>query len=141
MIETMTGLQLACTLAMVGVIWYVQLVHYPLFSFVDPRRFAPFERAHQRATTLIVAPLMIGEALLSFAWLWVRPASVSLVAAAAGLMLVLGIWLSTFLLQVPAHKRLSCGYDAGVHRFLVLSNWARTLPWTVRGALLLWITY
>jgi hypothetical protein len=47
-------------------------------------------------------------------------------------VLLAGIWASTFLLQVPCHLRLSAGWDAATHRFLVDSNWIRTIAWTLR---------
>ena len=46
---------------------------------------------------------------------------------------VLGIiWLSTFALQAPAHRRLLAGFDEGVHRRLVRTNWIRTAGWLAR---------
>ena len=41
-------IHLAATWALVGLIWFVQLVHYPLFSAVAPERFATFEAEHSR---------------------------------------------------------------------------------------------
>jgi hypothetical protein len=49
-----------------------------------------------------------------------------------GLTLLAGIWASTFFLQVPCHLKLSTGWDAATHRFLVQSNWIRTVLWTAR---------
>ena len=57
----------------------------------------------------------------------------------AGLLLLAAIWLSTALLQVPAHRGLSAGFDARTARHLVATNWLRTLAWSARCALLLWI--
>jgi hypothetical protein len=56
----------------------------------------------------------------------------------AGILLL--IWLSTALLQAPAHGRLGKGYDRSVHQGLVRSNWIRTLAWWARVpvAVLLW---
>ena len=139
MLEYLSLLQLFCTTAMVGLIWFVQFVHYPLFGYVDATRFIAFEQSHQQRTTVIVAPLMITEALLSLVWLWWRPEGTSLVVAVVGVLLVAVIWLSTLLLQVPAHGQLAKGNDAQVHRRLVRSNWIRTFAWTIRGGLLIWV--
>lgn len=49
------------------------------------------------------------------------------------------IWASTFLLQVPKHKVLTHGFDAEAHRFLVRTNWIRTAAWSVRGVVVLWM--
>ena len=53
--------QAATTLPLVGLIWTIQLVHYPLFDGVGAEGFAAYERRHAAAITWLVAPLMLGE--------------------------------------------------------------------------------
>lgn len=134
----MTVLLLAhagATLAMAGLIWFVQLVHYPLFDRAERDRFTEFESEHQRRTTVVVMPLMVTE-LVTAAWLlvegWRGPQQFLLLI---GAVLLAVIWLSTALLQVPLHGRLSGGFDAVTHRRLVATNWIRTLAWSARGVL------
>ena len=127
------------TLAMVGVIWFVQLVHYPLFAAVDGANFVQYEQAHQARTTWVVAPLMLAEAVTAVALLWFRPAAVPALAVYLGLGLVAVLWLSTALWQVPLHERLGRGFEPAAHRWLVWSNWLRTIAWTARGLLVLWM--
>ena len=80
---------------------------------------------------------MVGE-LLCALWLVFRPASISLAPVAwAGLALVVAIWLSTAVIQIPCHHRLAQGFDDRVHRRLVRTNWIRTVAWTARGVLVL----
>ena len=45
---------LASTLFMTGLIWFVQVVHYPLFSEVEPGDFLRYHAAHPRRTTRVV---------------------------------------------------------------------------------------
>ena len=52
----------AATLVMVGVIWFVQIVHYPLFSQVSEAAFNLYEAQHTRLTTYVVAPAMLKPA-------------------------------------------------------------------------------
>ena len=47
---------------MVGIIWLVQIVHYPLFSRVGAAGFAIYSGAHSRLTGLVVGPPMLVEA-------------------------------------------------------------------------------
>jgi hypothetical protein len=54
-------------------------------------------------------------------------------------VLVAVIWLSTALLQVPAHGRLSAGFDAETGGFLVATNWIRTIAWSLRSAVVVWM--
>lgn len=127
------------TAAMTGLIWFVQVVHYPLFALVDPTNFSAYERSHQVRTTRVVMPLMLLELLTAVAlvtntrsgsaWPWV------------GLSLLAMIWLSTFLVQVPLHNRLARAFDARTARHLVLTNWVRTTLWTARtliAAFMVW---
>jgi hypothetical protein len=133
---------LASTLAMTGVIWFVQVVHYPLFASVGAEGFSRYEALHATRTGWVVAPLMLCELVASVALLWpsLRSASVDATSAwmAAGLVGV--IWLSTAFLQVPIHNRLAQGYSRALVSRLVETNWIRTIAWTLRSAILLrWI--
>lgn len=122
----------AATLAMAGVAWFVQVVHYPLFALVGGD-FPAYEERHANRTTIVVAPLMSVEAataLLLLAW---QPGAVT----AAGVCLVVLIWASTAALQVPCHRLLGRGFDRAVHRRLVGTSWLRTVAWTARGGLAL----
>ncbi len=122
---------------MIGIIWFVQVVHYPLFSRVGVDGYPAYQAAHSRLTTFVVAPPMLLE-LGTGIWLALRPPSYFPPALAwAGLALIGTIWLSTFLLQVPMHGRLERGFDAAAHRRLVLGNWLRTVAWTARGVIVL----
>ncbi len=130
---------LAATLFMVGVIWFVQVVHYPLFSRVGPEKFSLYSEAHSRLTTYVVGPPMLVEALTALLLVFQRPEGVPLAAALIGLALVVAVWLSTALLQVPRHTTLGSGFDRRAWTGLVLSNWVRTVAWSARGGLVLWM--
>lgn len=126
---------LAATWFMVGLIWVIQVVHYPLFGSVGSGSLAHYERRHTtRMARLLAVPatLEVGLAL----WLVVaRPAGVEIWAAwVAGSLLVV-VWVLTLLVQVPLHRRLSAAADPSIVTRLVRSNWVRTGLWTTRGAL------
>jgi hypothetical protein len=131
-------LHAAATWVMVGVIWFVQLVHYPLMDRlrVAPASvFAEFEKTHQRRTTMIVAPAMLIE-LVAAVWLAAfasTPAGRWLAWIGLGLVGVNA--LSTALLQMPCHRRLEAGFDPFVHRRLVRTNRLRTAAWSLRGVI------
>lgn len=127
-------LHAAATIAMCGIIWFVQVVHYPLFQRVGKRGFSEYENIHERLTARVVAPTMLVEAVTATALVIGLPTEL---LAWWGLGLLIVIWASTFLLQVPQHRRLELGFDAAAHRRLVNTNWLRTFGWTARGALAL----
>ena len=128
------------TLTMFGVIWIVQLVHYPLFAGVGADGFVAYEAAHKVRITWIVFPAMVLELGTAAALVWLRPDAVPPWMVWVGLGLVGVVWLSTAFVQVPLHTALSAGFDGDAHARLVTTNWIRTAAWTLRAALVLWMT-
>lgn len=123
------------TVALVGLIWTIQLVHYPLFLRVPPDAFKAYETEHMRRITWLVGPLMLLEAATVLLLVLREPSSV-LVWTGAALLAV--IWVSTATVQGPLHGRMARdGHDEGRIRLLVHSNWLRTGAWTARGVLAL----
>lgn len=130
---------LGATFFMVGLIWFVQVVHYPLFGAVGLDHFTRYENSHTRLTTWVVAPPMLLEALTGGLLLWFHPDQVANWQPVTGLALLLVVWVSTACIQVPRHNRLSLGYDLAAHQALVWTNWIRTVAWSVRGVLGAWM--
>jgi hypothetical protein len=126
---------LASSLTMVGMIWTVQLVHYPLMALVGPERFAAYEAAHApRMAAVVLLPWTVQG--VTTVWLLIAPpagvpTALILAAAAAALVPV----IVTVLASVPAHARLAVGFDADVHARLIATNWIRTVAWTTHAVL------
>jgi hypothetical protein len=131
---TLLVVHAAATLALAGVAWFVQVIHYPLFARVGAEHFVAYQREHVRRTGWIVGPTMCAEAACAVALLWLLPASELVWAGAA---LVAAIWASTFLVKVPLHARLERGFEAAAHGRLVATSWLRTLGWSARAAIAL----
>lgn len=132
MTGVLENLQLACTAAMAGIIWYVQCVHYPAFRQVAPEAWHAFHRRHTGMTGLIVGPLMLGEMAGAAGLMLASPAWQQSAAGWAGLVLLGVIWASTAFLQVPLHLRLERGQDPELIRRLVATNSIRTAAWSLR---------
>jgi hypothetical protein len=131
-------LHLVVTWALVGLIWTVQLVHYPLLAFVGREGFAAYAARHSRVITPLVGPLMLLE-LASAVWLALRPPpGVPWAVWGVGLALTLVIWASTAFVQVPLHRAFASGFSADAVLRLVRTNWIRTLAWSARGLLVGW---
>ena len=133
--------QLCSTLYMVGLIWFVQLVHYPLHGHVGTDSFASYQRLHMQWTSYAVGPAMLIEAVSTVALLLNPPQQIPNIAFWIGLGLLLMIWGSTGLLQVPYHEQLTRSFSSDAHSMLVWSNWIRTFAWSARGLLVLWFVY
>ena len=119
----------ALTLCLCGLIWTIQVVHYPLFARVGADRYAAYQAGHQSRITALVAPLMLAEVGTAALLVYRCPGTLTWLGAA----LLAVVWLSTGLLQVPLHSKLERGFDAVAHRRLVASNWVRTIAWSARG--------
>lgn len=128
---------LASTLFMTGLIWLIQLVHYPLFAQVGRDEFVNYENMHRRMITPLVGPMMLLELGTAVGLLVRRPETVPTWAAWTGFGLAVVIWLSTALLQVPEHGVLSNGFNIAAHQRLVSANWLRTVAWSLRSLLML----
>ena len=124
---------------MVGLIWFVQIVHYPLMGRVGKEVFQTYADAHSRLTSFVVGPPMLLEAATTVLLVPLHPANVALWQILLGIALLAVAWLSTYFLQVPCHRVLGGGFDPTTHRFLVRSNWLRTAAWSARGILLLYL--
>lgn len=121
---------------MVGVIWFVQIVHYPLFAKVGDSVFAEYCIHHARLTTYVVAAPMLVEVFTAVLLLFYKPdwLPVSTVYLLLGLLVV--IWLTTTLGSVPSHHQLQKGFNPVVYQVLVNSNWVRTVAWTIKALVL-----
>lgn len=126
---------LVSSLIMVGIIWTVQIVHYPLMALVGPERFAAYEAAHApRMASIVLMPWTVQG--VSTAWLLLaRPSGVPTVLILATASAALVPVVVTVLVSVPAHTRLAEGFDTSVHARLVATNWFRTVAWTAHAML------
>ncbi|MEO1060990.1 MAG: hypothetical protein AAFZ07_06205 [Actinomycetota bacterium] len=129
---------LAATWFLVGLIWMVQRVTYPAFAHAADDGTA-LHRHHTRSIGPVVGPVMAIEAVT--AGLLVVPGvpGVPVWLALAGLGVLAVVQASTAFLQVPSHQRLEQGMEAGEIDRIVRTNWIRTVGWTVRGGLAIWM--
>jgi len=120
------------TWAMVGFIWTIQVLQYPLMAKVPPEAFPDYVDSHQRRVVAVLAVFAVVEvvaaASIGFAtdavpnWLWLG--SGGLLAA---------IWIATGAFYAPLHGKLAGGWDPDLHAQLVNTNWFRTIGWSIRG--------
>ena len=130
-------LNAAAVLAMTGVIWFVQLVHYPLFAAVGAGEWAAYHSEHSRRTTWVVALPMTVDLFSSLALVAVTPTGMSPALAAGGAVAALVTWAATGLLAVPAHRRLGRGWDGETGRRLLRANAIRTAAFSAHAVLVL----
>ena len=140
--RTLLVIHLAATLFMVGLIWTIHYVHYPLFAYVGESTYASFQAAHvERIGKLLFTPwlteglTLIGVLALAFLGTHkvLRVPAVINGAAMAVVLVISGFW------SAPAHAKLADGFDTSIHDQLMTVNLIRTLAWTVCGICAIWM--
>ena len=127
------------TSIMTGVIWVIQIVHYPSFHFIEKELYTAFQKFHMNKISIIVMPIMLAE-LITGIMLFLDKSFKSPFLIISIIILVL-IWLITGVFFTKAHNELIAGYQELVVNQLVAMNWIRTLLWTLRLLLLTCFVY
>ena len=124
---------------MVGLIWLIQLVSYPLFSYVNVGDFQKYHSGHVKKITPIVALAMTFEASIALILLIFTPSdSVGLLVI--NTLLVCLIWVSTAFIQIPYHQRLEFPKNQILYtEKLIKTNWIRTILWTFKLIISIWV--
>ncbi len=122
-----------------GLIWVIQVVHYPLFLSIDESNFRDYEKNHQKKIGPLVAPVMILDLAFSFLilftemqqayrfWLWIV------------FILNLAIFVSTLVVFAPLHQKLGDSHSRKQIKKLVRLNYFRTFGWTIRSFILIYL--
>jgi hypothetical protein len=140
--RTLLVIHLAATLFMVGLIWTIHYVHYPLFANVGESTYVSFQAEHvERIGKLLFVPWLTEGitllGILALAFLGghkaLRVPAVINGAAMAVVLVISGFW------SAPAHAKLADGFDKSLHDQLMTVNLIRTLAWTVCGICAVWI--
>jgi hypothetical protein len=116
--------------ALAGLIWTIQLVHYPLFASVGAAEWARYGDEHRRRITWLAAPLMLAS--VGVALVLVAQDGDGLRVLNAGL--AVGVFALTGVVFAPMHGRLEYGASERAIRALVRANWLRTIAWTAQVA-------
>ncbi len=118
-------LQFGVTCALTGLVWLVQLAHYPIFKHLSARDFSLAMTLHRRALAWVAAPLMLAELFLAALSLgttfWKIQAFRTAIPALAetsvqvnfaGFLLVVLLWDWTLFRIGPIHEALEDENDS-----------------------------
>jgi hypothetical protein len=140
--RTLIVIHAAATMFMVGLIWTIHYVHYPLFAYVGESTYSSFQAAHvERIGKLLFVPwltegiTLIGVLALAFlgGHKVLRVQAFINGAAMAVVLVISGFW------SAPAHAKLADGFDKSIHDQLMTVNLIRAIAWTVCGICAVWI--
>ena len=134
-IEILSEVHFLSTSLMVGIIWVIQLLHYPTFHFIKQSDYVEFQHFHMQRISFIVVPVMIIELLSGFMLVYYFWSNLFILC----LIILLFIWLITFVFFTKLHQSLLSGYDKIIVDKLVQINWSRTILWSLRLIILIYI--
>lgn len=150
--------QAFATIFLTGLIWMVQLVHYPAFLLVGQNEFPQFHSQHSARISLLVVPMMTLELCLAIVILFAsifeqlerKIGTQSYLIEHrlehiqemgwmvwVNVILVVLLWLVTFFVSVPLHNQLSLGYSEEAIQKLIHTNWIRTILWSIKSYVVL----
>ena len=124
------------TSIMVGVIWVIQLVHYPSFKYVNESDYIIFQKYHMSNISYIVFPVMFTELITALIILFFGEKSLFFVLSLICLFL---IWVITGVLFTKYHSILKEGKDLMIIEKMIKANWIRALLWTMRLIMILFV--
>jgi hypothetical protein len=127
-------LNLITSLMMAGIVWFMQVVQFPLFTTVRPRNFLGYGTHFKFLTAYIMAPMFLLEAIgaLGLAIKFYGHHNGLLIG---NLVLFAIAWGATLLYTLPIQNKLTERYVPARIRSLIHYNWVRTLAWSGKGAL------
>jgi hypothetical protein len=140
-VETLLFLHFLAAVVMTAVIWFVQVVQYPLFAKIGEAEFPAYAGDYQRRIGWIVIVPMLVEVVTAAALVLFHPGIFKLPAFAIAAVLLGMVWASTFFWLVPLHQKLLRGRDLPTIARLVKLNWLRTIAWTARAILAGWVLW
>ena len=134
-IEILSKVHFLSTSLMVGIIWVIQLLHYPAFHFIKESDYVEFQHFHMQRISFIVVPVMILELFTAFMLVYYIRSNLLILC----MIILLFIWFITFVFFTKLHQSLLDGYDKTIVDKLVKINWSRTILWSLRLIILTYI--
>lgn len=124
---TITEIRLLIDAGFLVLIWAVQLVIYPSFSYYEKTNLLIWHRSYTKRVTVIVLPLMFGQFILGIIHLWQLQDWYTTIS----IVIIIFLWLLTFLVFVPLHQSIDNNKPVtNVCKKLVNYNWIRTFLWS-----------
>ena len=136
MFDDLLMIHIVSTSIMVGVIWVMQLVHYPSFKYVNETDYIIFQKYHMSNISYIVFPAMFTELITALLIFFSGEKSFFFMLSLICLFL---IWVITGVLFTKFHSILQKGKDLKMIEKMINANWIRTLLWTLRLIMILFV--
>lgn len=124
---------LIASIMLAGIIWFVQLVQFPLFQQVKPAHFLRYEISFKQSSSWFLLVFFLLEAYGTIGVLAIHRAEHPLLVW-SNLILFAFVWITTIGITTPIHTSLMQRYLPEKIRLLHSANWLRTVGWTLKAA-------
>lgn len=126
-LEHIHSIRMLIDFGLVILIWMVQLIIYPGFSYYSNDNLLKWHKIYTPRITMVVAPLMFIQLGIAVYLSVFEFSTVTLIYS----ILVLSTWFSTFIYFVPLHQKIEKNKDLNVSvSKLITRNWIRTFQWS-----------
>ncbi len=122
---------------MFGLILTTQIVSYPLFLKVKSKNFANYHSFYVNRISFVVIPVMLIEFFLSILLISINSSYLIIF----NFVLILLIFLTTYLIQVPIHNNIKLESNKLLLNRLINTNWIRTIFWFLKSIISFTIIY
>ena len=120
-------ISLLVDIGLVVLIWMVQLIVYPSFTFYKPKNLIEWHQKYTTGIAVVVIPLMLTQLVLAVVAVFYQPNFTAIFT----LLIVLFLWIFTFLSFAPLHFKISEGvHNQKLLQLLIRRNWIRTFLWS-----------
>jgi DMSO reductase anchor subunit len=125
--QLLLQISLLIDVGLVVLIWLVQLIIYPSFTYYQPEALFAWHQKYTTRLAFVVMPLMLGQLLLAIVAVFHHLNFVN----ASSLTIVLFLWVFTFVSFAPIHFKISEGHaNQSLLKLLIKRNWYRTFLWS-----------
>jgi hypothetical protein len=108
-------------------IWLVQLVIYPSFTYYQPKDLLKWHQQYTTRLAFVVIPLMLSQLVFVIVAVFYQLDLVN----SCSLLIVLFLWIFTFTSFAPLHHKISEGNtNQSLLQLLIRRNWIRTFLWS-----------
>jgi|TARA_B110000908_G_scaffold77568_1_gene93251 hypothetical protein len=120
-------ISLLVDIGLVVLIWMVQLIVYPSFTYYNPKNLIEWHQKYTTGIAVVVIPLMLTQLVLAVVAVFYQPNFTAIFT----LLIVLFLWIFTFLSFAPLHFKISEGvHNQKLLQLLIRRNWIRTFLWS-----------
>ncbi len=128
-------IQIITNSILIGILIITQIISYPSLSSIDKSYFEKYHKNYVNKISYVVIPFMLIE-LFSLLYLTYYKSDLFMIKS---LLILMTIWLFTFICIVPLHNSLSNKRSVDNINSLINYNWFRTILWTIKLVIILFI--